>query len=153
MPAANSPAIAKQTRGRPAQLNHSAPARRDLKVSLAASPAHAEGRQTVSEVERVDLHLHLLKQQADAGDIVLLYDDKSEALTYPDLARAWAKSGAGSRVLARIIHEGRRTSSKALKLLLILKSPENSCKLGRMLECVGISEVYLFVVGVTHNTG
>lgn len=46
------------------------------------------------------LRLHLLKQQADAGDIVLLYGDESEALTHPYLARAWAKSGADLRVPA-----------------------------------------------------
>ena len=38
----------------------------------------------------------LRKQQAEAGDIVLLYGDESEALTHPYLARAWAKSGAVS---------------------------------------------------------
>ncbi len=43
---------------------------------------------------------HLLKQQADAGDIVLLYGDESEALTHPYLALAWAKSGADLRVPA-----------------------------------------------------
>jgi hypothetical protein len=31
------------------------------------------------------------KQQAEAGDIVLLYGDESEALTHPYLARAWAR--------------------------------------------------------------
>lgn len=40
------------------------------------------------------------KRQADAGDIVLLYGGKSEALTHPYLARAWAKSGADLRVPA-----------------------------------------------------
>jgi transposase len=42
----------------------------------------------------------LLKQQAKAGDIVLLYGDESEALTHPYLARAWAKVGADLRVPA-----------------------------------------------------
>jgi hypothetical protein len=46
------------------------------------------------------LRLHLRKQQAEAGDIVLLYGDESEALTHPYLARAWAKSGADLRVPA-----------------------------------------------------
>ena len=41
------------------------------------------------------LRLQLRKQQAEAGDIVLLYGDESEALTHPYLARAWAKSGGG----------------------------------------------------------
>ena len=40
------------------------------------------------------LRLQLRKQQAEAGDVVLLYGDESEALTHPYLARAWAKSGA-----------------------------------------------------------
>jgi hypothetical protein len=56
------------------------------KVSLAASTAHAEGQ--------------LRKQQAEAGDIILLYGDESEALTHPYLARAWAKTGADLRVPA-----------------------------------------------------
>jgi transposase len=42
----------------------------------------------------------LRKQQAEAGDIVLLYGDESEALTHPYLARAWAKAGADLRVPA-----------------------------------------------------
>lgn len=40
------------------------------------------------------------KRQAEAGDIVLLFGDESEALTHPYLARAWAKSGADLRVPA-----------------------------------------------------
>jgi transposase len=51
-------------------------------------------------VERVGLRLQLRKRQAEAGDIVLLYGDESEALTHPYLARAWAKSGADLRVPA-----------------------------------------------------
>lgn len=46
------------------------------------------------------LRLMLLKQQALAGDIVLLFADESEALTHPYLARAWAKRGADLRVAA-----------------------------------------------------
>ncbi len=46
------------------------------------------------------LRLQLRKQQAEAGDIVLLYGDESEALTHPYLARAWAKVGADLRVPA-----------------------------------------------------
>ena len=61
-------------------------------------PRHTlKGRQTESEVERVGLRLQLHKQQAEAGDIVLLCGDESEALTHPYLARAWAKSGADLR--------------------------------------------------------
>ena len=59
------------------------------------------------------LRLQLRKQQAEAGDIVLLYGDESEALTHPYLARAWAKSGADLRVPApptggRLRQEGGR---------------------------------------------
>ena len=46
------------------------------------------------------LRLQLRKAQAQAGDIVLLYGDESEALTHPYLARAWAKRGADLRVPA-----------------------------------------------------
>jgi len=46
------------------------------------------------------LRLQLLKAQAEAGDIVLLFGDESEALTHPYLARAWAKRGADLRVPA-----------------------------------------------------
>jgi len=64
-------------------------------------PRHTlKGRQTASEVDRIGLRLQLRKCQAEAGDIVLLYGDESEALTHPYLARAWAKSGADLRVPA-----------------------------------------------------
>ena len=46
------------------------------------------------------LRLKLRKAQAEAGDIVLLFADESEALTHPYLARAWAKRGADLRVPA-----------------------------------------------------
>ncbi len=46
-----------------------------------------KGRQTQSEMGRVGLRLRLRKQQAEWGDIVLLYGDASEALTHPCLAR------------------------------------------------------------------
>jgi hypothetical protein len=59
-----------------------------------------KGRQIAAEVDRVGLRLKLLEQQAEAGDIVLLYGDESEALTHPYLARAWAKVGADLRVPA-----------------------------------------------------
>lgn len=42
----------------------------------------------------------LRKAQAEAGDIVLLHADESEALTHPYLARAWAKRGSDLRVPA-----------------------------------------------------
>jgi transposase len=46
------------------------------------------------------VRLKLRRQQAEAGDIVLLYADESEALTHPYLARAWARRGADLRVPA-----------------------------------------------------
>ena len=51
-------------------------------------------------MDRIGLRLQLRKRQAEAGDIILLYGDESEALTHPYLARAWAKSGADLRVPA-----------------------------------------------------
>ena len=41
-----------------------------------------------------------MKQQAEAGDITLLFGDESEALTHPYLARVWAKPGEDLRVQA-----------------------------------------------------
>ena len=46
------------------------------------------------------LRLQLRKAQAEAGDIILLYGDESEALTHPYLARAWALRGADLRAPA-----------------------------------------------------
>jgi len=59
-----------------------------------------KGRQDADAIDRVGLRLKLLRLQAEAGDIVLLYADESEALTHPYLARAWAKRGADLRVPA-----------------------------------------------------
>jgi hypothetical protein len=70
------------------------------KVPLAAAPAHAERTSDGKRGGTGGLRLQLRKQQAEAGDIVLLYGDESEALTHPYLARAWAKSGADLRVPA-----------------------------------------------------
>jgi hypothetical protein len=46
-----------------------------------------------SPLDRSGLRLRLFRQQAQAGDITLLFGDESEALTHPYLARAWAKRG------------------------------------------------------------
>ena len=46
------------------------------------------------------LRLKLLRRQAEAGDIVLLHADESEALTHPYLAHAWVRRGADLRVAA-----------------------------------------------------
>jgi transposase len=59
-----------------------------------------KGRQDADEVDRIGLRLQIRRQQARAGDIVLLYADESEALTHPYLAHAWAKRGADLRVAA-----------------------------------------------------
>jgi hypothetical protein len=55
------------------------------KVPLAAAAHTLNGHQSAIEVERAGLRLQLRKQQAEAGDIVLLYGDESEALTHPYL--------------------------------------------------------------------
>jgi transposase len=51
-------------------------------------------------VDRAGLRRMLLKAQAEAGDIVLLFADESEALTHPYLAHVWAKKGADLRISA-----------------------------------------------------
>ena len=51
-------------------------------------------------MDRAGLRRKLLKAQAEAGDIVLLFADESEALTHPYLAHVWAKKGADLRVPA-----------------------------------------------------
>ena len=51
-------------------------------------------------MDRAGLRRKLLKAQAEAGDIALLFGDESEALTHPYLAHAWAERGADLRVPA-----------------------------------------------------
>ena len=51
-------------------------------------------------MERSGVRRKLLKAQAEAGDIVLLFGDESEALTHPYLAHAWARKGADLRIPA-----------------------------------------------------
>ncbi len=58
------------------------------------------GRQDALAVDRMGVRLQLRQDQADAGDIVLLCADESEALTHPYLAHAWAERGAELRVRA-----------------------------------------------------
>lgn len=57
-------------------------------------------RQDAVAVDRSGLRLKLLKSQAEAGDITLLFGDESEALTHPYLAHVWAKRGTDLRVAA-----------------------------------------------------
>jgi hypothetical protein len=111
--------IAGSARCRPTQLDAGAPHWRDrgprgrhhlqiASVQGAAQkkfrwrqPRHTlKGRQDADAVDRVGLRLALQKAQAEAGDILLLFADESEALTHPYLARAWAKCGADLRVQA-----------------------------------------------------
>jgi hypothetical protein len=64
-------------------------------------PRHTlKGRQDADAVDRSGLRGQLLKAQAEAGDIMLLFGDESEALTHPYLAHVWAKKGADLRVPA-----------------------------------------------------
>ncbi len=49
-------------------------------------------------MDRAGLRRKLLKAHAEAGDIVLLFGDESEALTHPYLAHVWAKKGADLRI-------------------------------------------------------
>jgi hypothetical protein len=59
-------------------------------------------------VDRAGLRRTRLKAQAEAGDIVLLFADESEALTHPylahnlahNLAHIWAQKGADLRIPA-----------------------------------------------------
>lgn len=51
-------------------------------------------------MDRAGLRRKLFKAQAEAGDIVLLFGDESEALTHPYLAHVWAKRGADLRIPA-----------------------------------------------------
>lgn len=59
-----------------------------------------KNRQDAEAVAQIGLRLQLRKAQAKAGDVVLLNADRSEALTHPYLAKAWAERGAGLRVPA-----------------------------------------------------
>lgn len=64
-------------------------------------PRHTlKGRQDADAVDRGGLRRKLLKAQAEAGDIALLFGDESEALTHPYLAHVWARRGADLRVPA-----------------------------------------------------
>ena len=64
-------------------------------------PRHTlKGRQDADAVDYAGLRLRLLKQQAAAGDIHLLFGDEAEALTHPYLAHAWAARGADLRIAA-----------------------------------------------------
>ena len=95
----------------------------------------------------------MLKAQAEAGDIVLLFGDESEALTHPYLAHVWAKKGADLRIPAPgqaakgamlgvldwarrelIVHTSRTKRSSDFIALLEEIDRRYGPKLGRMLK-------------------
>jgi transposase len=51
-------------------------------------------------VRRAGRRLLRLKRQAARGQVVLLFEDESEALTYPYLGHAWAPAGSDLRIQA-----------------------------------------------------
>src|SRR3982751_627614 len=66
--------------------------------SVGRRPRHClRGRQDAEAVDWSGLRLRLLRQQAEAGDIVLLFGDESEVLTHPYLAHACAKRATDLR--------------------------------------------------------
>ena len=69
-------------------------------VPLAPATPYPEGPPGCAGRDRAGLRRKLLKAQAEAGDIVLLFGDEFEALTHPYLAHAWAKKGADLRIPA-----------------------------------------------------
>ena len=104
-------------------------------------------------MDRAGLRRTLLKAQAEAGDIGLLFGDESEALTHPYLAHVWAKKGADLRVPAPgqsakvamlgvldwahrklIVHTSRTKRSADFIALLEEIDRRYGPKLGRMLK-------------------
>lgn len=81
-----------------------------------------------------------MREQAKAGDIILLFADESEALTHPYLAHAWAKRGADLRVEApgqsrkRCLLGARNSSSGAL--LVITRDTKRSADFIDLLEAI-----------------
>src|SRR6185503_2304636 len=65
--------------------------------------------------------------QAEAGDIVLLFGDESEALTHPYLAHVWAKKGADLRVPA----PGQSAKVAMLGVLVLDNGPIHTSKASR----------------------
>jgi hypothetical protein len=81
-------------------------------------PRHTlKGRQDAAAVNRGGLRRILLKAQAEAGDIVLLFGDESEALTHPYFAHAWAKKSANLRMPA---------PGQAAKVAMLVMTPSKS---------------------------
>jgi transposase len=64
-------------------------------------PRHTlKNRQDPEQVAAATVRIAELKRRAAAGEIVLLFQDESEARTHPYLARTWAPVGADLRVEA-----------------------------------------------------
>jgi transposase len=64
-------------------------------------PRHTlKNRQDAEAVDRFGVKLKILKAQAEAGDIDLLFQDESEASTHPYLFRTWARRGEDLRIEA-----------------------------------------------------
>lgn len=64
-------------------------------------PRHTlKNRQDHDAVDRFGLKLKILKAQAEAGDIDLLFQDESEASTHPYLFTTWARRGEDLRIEA-----------------------------------------------------
>jgi transposase len=100
-----------------------------------------KGRQDADAVERIGLRLALRKAQAEAGDIVLLHADESEALTHPYLARAWAKRGADLRVPApgqskKVAMLGARDAVTG-ELLVVTSKTKRSADFIALIEAIG----------------
>jgi transposase len=81
-----------------------------------------------------------MRQQAAAGDIILLFADESEVRTHPYLAHAWAKRGADLRVEApgqsrKRCLLGARDSATA-ELLVITSDTKRSADFIDLLEAI-----------------
>lgn len=81
-----------------------------------------------------------MRQQAAAGDIVLLFGDESEVLTHPYLAHVWARRGSDLRVEApgqsrKRCLLGVRDSATA-ELLVITSNTKRSSDFIDLLEAV-----------------
>lgn len=119
-------------------VEHSAEGKRGFRWRR---PRHTlKGRQEREAVERVGLRLQLRKAQAQAGDVVLLFADESEALTHPYLAHAWAPRGADLRIQApgqarKVAILGTRNAVTG-ELVIHTSSSKRSSDFIALLECL-----------------
>jgi transposase len=99
-----------------------------------------KGRQDADAIERAGLRLGLLRQQARAGDICLLFGDESEALTHPYLAHCWVERGADLRIEAP--GQARRRALLGVldhasgKLIVITSASKRSGDFADLLACL-----------------